>query len=94
VSCFSKWKAGTEKVLCVLVSPDGKWLFSGARAIHWWDAVSHELLHSFTGHTSPLLSLTFVPQVSSNGNNYLLSTATGDRYMNIWYAKLTEKKHF
>lgn len=79
----SKWKTG-DKVGCVLVSPDGKYVLSAARSIKLWDSANHELLKTYTGHVSPVLSLTFISKAAPNGDFYFFSTAKGDRYINVW----------
>ncbi|KAE8749538.1 hypothetical protein FOCC_FOCC003803 [Frankliniella occidentalis] len=79
----SKWKTG-DKVGCVLVSPDGKYVLSAARSIKLWDSANHELLKTYTGHVSPVLSLTFISKAALNGDFYFFSTAKGDRYINVW----------
>ncbi|XP_034244251.1 WD repeat-containing protein 43 [Thrips palmi] len=80
----SKWKAGTDQIACVLVCPDGSRVLSASRSIKLWDATKHVLLRTFTGHATLVLSLTFVPKPASNGDYYFLSTAKGDRYINVW----------
>ncbi|KAK3922503.1 WD repeat-containing protein 43 [Frankliniella fusca] len=79
----SKWKTG-DKVGCVLVSPDSKYILSAARSIKLWDCASHELLKTYTGHVSPVASLTFLSKTAPNGDLYFFSTAKGDRYVNVW----------
>lgn len=68
------------------MSPDAKWVLSASQSIKLWDAKSHELKSVFTGHASPVLSLSFVPKPTSSGDYYFLSTAKGDRYINVWYS--------
>lgn len=81
----SSWKTGSEKIACVLASPDGAHVLSASQSIKLWDAATRKLLKTFTGHASPVLSLTFVPKPASNGEYYFLSTAKGDRYINVWW---------
>ncbi|KAJ1521362.1 hypothetical protein ONE63_003038 [Megalurothrips usitatus] len=80
----NKWKAGTEKIGCVLVSPDGKHVLSSSRSIKLWNPATGELVMTFIGHASPVISLTFVPKPAPNGAYYFVSSAKGDRYMNVW----------
>ena len=80
----SQWKAGTEKLVCVQVSPDSLWVLSASNSIKLWDAKSHELKRVFSGHAQSVTSLTFVPKSTPKGDFYFLSTAKGDRYINVW----------
>ena len=84
--CCSSWKTGEEKLSCVLVSPDGKWVLSASQSIKLWDSKSREMKRVFTGHASPVLTLSFVPKSTASGDYYFLSTAKGDRYINVWYS--------
>lgn len=82
---FSNWKAGSEYVSSILVLPDGKSLLSAARNVSWWNLKDKQLIRTFTGHSSDVTHLLFVPSTNPGGENYFVSAAKGDRYINAWY---------
>ncbi|XP_032222775.1 WD repeat-containing protein 43 [Nematostella vectensis] len=99
----SKWKADKHGVSSLRVSPLGNHLLSAGRTIKLWDLDTKELLKKFTGHSSIITDLLFLPNPTSsdsNGNHvsdstingwYFLSSAEHDRLLNIWYIELETK---
>ncbi|PSN32314.1 WD repeat-containing protein 43 [Blattella germanica] len=75
----SKWKAGTERLSCLLVLPNDKLLAAG-NTIGLWDVPSRQLLKRYTGHASEVTSLTYVP----GGDNYFISASKNDRLLCAW----------
>ncbi|XP_063229733.1 WD repeat-containing protein 43 isoform X2 [Bacillus rossius redtenbacheri] len=82
----SKWKADNGRVTCVLVLPEGETLLSASQTIRWWDLKSKQLLRSFVGHTSHVVSLTLVapPGRSNTDSMYFLSASRDDRFVSAW----------
>ncbi|XP_050491841.1 WD repeat-containing protein 43 [Bombus huntii] len=77
-----KWKSGKGKTVSLAVSPDGKSLLSGERVIKWWNLDTKQLVRTFTGHANEVSCLHTVQMTS--GNNYVISGACGDGYLNVW----------
>jgi len=84
------WKADKQPVASLSISADGAFLISASRKIKFWDAKTHQLLQTFTGHATPVTTLLFIhpPSVENKGNlasrPYFISAARDDRVINIW----------
>lgn len=99
----SKWKADKHRVRSIHLGPMGKTLLSAGRSIKLWDLETKEVLKSFAGHATPVISLMFIPNslshdsnanhIPSNGvsGHYFLSGAEQDRLVNIWFVNLDSK---
>ncbi|OAD55589.1 WD repeat-containing protein 43 [Eufriesea mexicana] len=77
-----KWKSGKGKTTSLAVSIDGKSLLSGERVIKWWDLNTKQLIRTFTGHANQVTCFCTIKMTS--GNNYVISGACGDGYLNVW----------
>lgn len=64
------------------VSANGKSLLTASRDIKWWNVETRSLIRTFTGHASPVFSLTVVSLPS--GDLYCVSAAQNDRLLNTW----------
>ncbi|KDR13291.1 WD repeat-containing protein 43 [Zootermopsis nevadensis] len=83
-SVKSKWKAGSERVTCLLVLPDSNSLLVAGCTIGLWDIPSKKLMRRYTGHASEVTSLTLVPGTES----YFISAAKNDRLLSAWSLSL------
>src|SRR5262245_6306590 len=74
----------TDGVMCLAVSPDGKWLASGAShhgtdsVIRIWGVKTGKTIKSLKGHTGGVLTVAFLP-----GGKQLVSGAV-DRTIRVW----------
>lgn len=84
------WKGDNRAAKSISISADGAFLISASRKIKFWDAKTHQLLQTFTGHATPVDTLLFIhpPSVENKGNlasrPYFISAARDDRVINIW----------
>jgi WD40 repeat protein len=71
----------TDYVRSVLISPDGKTLFSGSddKTIEIWELSSGKLIRTLTGHTHFVYSLAISPDGKT------LFSASGDNTIKIWH---------
>ncbi|KAK4873052.1 hypothetical protein RN001_015081 [Aquatica leii] len=78
----NKWKAGNEIIKSILALPENK-VITGARTIKLWNAVSQELLRTFTGHSQEVRFLNYVNPRNGN-DSYVISGSKGDRLLSVW----------
>lgn len=60
----------------------------GSRELKLWSLDEHELLQTYTGHTSAVNTLKYIEVV---GNEYVLSTSKMDRTISMWRIKSGQK---
>ncbi|KAF4016492.1 hypothetical protein G4228_008378 [Cervus hanglu yarkandensis] len=95
-----KWKGDNSSVSSLCISPDGKMLLSAGRTIKLWVLETKEVYRHFTGHATPVSSLTFTTIRPPNESQpfdgitglYFLSGAVHDRLLNVWYVVRSENK--
>jgi len=70
----------SDKVLCIAISPDGKWLATGSKdkTIKVFDTKTLNEVHTLKGHTDDVTCLKFSPD-----NKFLLS-GSKDKTMMLW----------
>ncbi|XP_075719565.1 WD repeat-containing protein 43 [Rhinoderma darwinii] len=94
-----KWKGDSSSVSSLCISPDGKMLLSAGRKIKLWDLETKEVIRQFTGHSTAVTSLMFIPVRSpadsqtppeTNGL-YFMSGSVHDRLISVWQVR-TEKR--
>ncbi|XP_044146587.1 LOW QUALITY PROTEIN: WD repeat-containing protein 43 [Bufo gargarizans] len=94
-----KWKGDNSSVSSLCISPDGKMLLSAGRTIKLWDLETKEVTRQFTGHSSAVTSLMFIPvrapadaqTAPDTSGLYFLSGSVHDRLISVWQVR-TEKK--
>lgn len=77
-----KWKIGTDSATAMQVSHNGKTLLTASRNIKWWDVETQTVIKVFTGHVSPVFTMTYISVPS--GDDYVISAAQNDRLLNAW----------
>ncbi|XP_015604522.1 WD repeat-containing protein 43 [Cephus cinctus] len=82
-----KWKSGKGKITALSVLPDGKSLISADKIIKWWNLSTKQMITSFTGHATQVVSLN---SIRIDNSQYAISAATGEGYLNVW--SLNEEK--
>src|SRR5689334_18309058 len=70
----------TGSVLCVAISPDGKWLASGGNdsTIKIWDLKTGRLLRTLYGHNAKVLAIAISP------NSHYILSAADDGTARLW----------
>ncbi|XP_069811392.1 WD repeat-containing protein 43 [Dendropsophus ebraccatus] len=94
-----KWKGDNSSVSSLCISPDGKMLLSAGRTIKLWDLETKEVTRQFTGHSTAVTSLMFIPLRSAADSQtppdttglYFLSGSVHDRLISVWQVR-SEKK--
>ncbi|CAG8743528.1 10843_t:CDS:2, partial [Cetraspora pellucida] len=77
---ISKWKVDTQTTKYIItLSHDETKLLSAGHTIKLWDLRSKQVLKSFTGHVSIITNIMF-----SASDDFCVSTAEHDRFINIW----------
>ncbi|XP_061011070.1 WD repeat-containing protein 43 [Dama dama] len=95
-----KWKGDNSSVSSLCISPDGKMLLSAGRTIKLWVLETKEVYRHFTGHATPVSSLTFTTIRPPNESQpfdgitglYFLSGAVHDRLLNVWQVRSENKE--
>ncbi|XP_017888745.1 WD repeat-containing protein 43 [Ceratina calcarata] len=77
----SRWKYGKGKTTSLVVTDDGKSLLSGERVVKWWNLDTKHLIKTFIGHAHQVTSLC---TIKTSGDNYVISGASSDGYLNVW----------
>jgi U3 small nucleolar RNA-associated protein 5 len=73
------WKAHQSGVKALLLSRDGKRLYSGGKTIKIWDMKHQSLIDEYKGHASNIKQL-----IIDDQERWLFSIAENDRFINIW----------
>ena len=78
--CYSNFEGHAADVRCVVFSPDGKKIATGAgdNTARIWDAQSGKTILTLTGHTSAVNSIAFSP------DGKMLATGSADQTAKIW----------
>jgi len=77
----SSFSCGPEKPTAICILNDGKHIATASKSIKVWDGESHQLVQSFTGHTSSVLILkAFVHE----DEQFILSASKSDRNLSLW----------
>ncbi|KAG9467050.1 hypothetical protein GDO78_015722 [Eleutherodactylus coqui] len=87
-----KWKGDSVGVSSLCLSPDGKMLLSAGRTIKLWDLQTKEVTRQFTGHSTLVTSLMFMPiRAAADSRSppettglYFLSGSIHDRLISVW----------
>ncbi|XP_010528816.1 PREDICTED: WD repeat-containing protein 43 isoform X2 [Tarenaya hassleriana] len=74
-----KLKASTKAISCLSVSPDGKVLATASAQLKTFNCSNHKKIQKFTGHPGGVRCMAF-----SEDGKYILSSATGERYIALW----------
>ncbi|CAG9763880.1 unnamed protein product [Ceutorhynchus assimilis] len=78
----SQWKAGNEIVTAILALPDLERLVTASKNIKLWDLGRKELLKTFTGHSSDVVTTLYVCLPDSD--TFLLTGSKADRLLSCW----------
>jgi U3 small nucleolar RNA-associated protein 5 len=77
---FSKWNVGSQMTkLKLALSHDETKLLSAGYNIKMWDLQSKQVLKTFTGHATRIVSTIF-----SAKDEICVTSAEHDRFINIW----------
>ncbi|XP_050312161.1 WD repeat-containing protein 43 [Anthonomus grandis grandis] len=83
----SQWKAGNETVTAILALSTN--LLTASKNIKLWDLDKREVLKTFTGHSTDVVTLQYVDLPN---DSYLLSGSKADRMLSVWKLS-SEEKH-
>ncbi|KAI9204449.1 WD40-repeat-containing domain protein [Polychytrium aggregatum] len=78
-TAVSHFKADSKALRKIQLNSDGDRLLTAGHQIKLWDADSHELLQTFTGHATLVSRLLF-----SSDDKYAVSSAEEDRFVSVW----------
>ncbi|CAN2391209.1 WD repeat-containing protein 43 [Pristimantis euphronides] len=95
-----KWKGDNSSVSSLCISPDGKMLLSAGRTIKLWDLETKEVTRQFTGHSTAVTSLMFIPVRASadsqtpldSSSLYFLSGSIHDRLISVWQVRAEKRE--
>ncbi|KAI3494549.1 hypothetical protein L1887_40681 [Cichorium endivia] len=76
---LSKFKASTKAISTMSVSPDGKVLATAAAQLKIFSCSDRKKMQKFSGHPGSVRCMTF-----SDEGKYVISSASGERYIAIW----------
>ncbi|CAD5111440.1 DgyrCDS748 [Dimorphilus gyrociliatus] len=77
-----KWKAEKTGVKVLTLCKAHRRLLTGSRSIHLWCLDTEKLLRTFSAHSGSISHL--APFCMDQDKSYFLSSANGDRLVNIW----------
>lgn len=82
------FECGKDKPTAICVIRSGQLIVTASKEIKVWDGESHQLLHTFTGHSSNTLIL---KSFEYGEENFILSAAKNDRNLSLWKIKEDKK---
>ncbi|CAI9290877.1 unnamed protein product [Lactuca saligna] len=84
---LAKFKASTKAISSMSVSPDGKVLATAAAQLKIFSCSDRKKMQKFSGHPGAVRCMTF-----SDEGKYVISSASGERYIAIWEVDGSKKK--
>lgn len=84
---LSKFKASTKAISTMSVSPDGKVLATAAAQLKIFSCSDRKKMQKFSGHPGSVRCMTF-----SDEGKYVISSASGERYIAIWEVNGSKNK--
>ncbi|OAY27702.1 WD repeat-containing protein 43 isoform X2 [Manihot esculenta] len=76
---LGKFRASNKAISSMLVSPDGKILATAAAQLTVFNCSDHKKIQKFSGHPGAVRAMFF-----TDDGKYILSSATGERYIALW----------
>lgn len=82
------FECGKEKPTSICLIRNGQQIVTASKDIKVWDGESHQLLHTFTGHSSNVI---IMKSFEYGEENFILSAAKNDRNLSLWKVKEDKK---
>ncbi|KAL3812984.1 hypothetical protein ACJIZ3_014252 [Penstemon smallii] len=76
---LNKFSATSRAISSLSVSPDGNMIATASAKLKIFNSSNHKKLQNFSGHPGAVRCMIF-----SEDGKYVLSSATGERYVSIW----------
>lgn len=84
----ASWKTGNDVPTYLVHLLKSNRLMMGSRELKLWSLDEHQLLQTYTGHTSAVNTLKYL---QINEHEYVLSTSKMDRTISMWRIKSGQK---